>query len=164
MFWHDDFKGVDWDEKIQDDVTTTLSLLNGLDRTYDLVYTKEQLEVLRKKFSTYPNDKLKKIASVVREALGFSKLWMADLRAFLETGENDTTFTLSAETNRVFNDLRKIFGNETKQFTDMSDSIISAVKSQPENKPLYLQRLNEHLKYDNDKYSAPFKKLFKEEL
>lgn len=164
MFWHDDFKGVDWDERIKNDVATSLSLLNGLERTYDIVNTKEQLDILQKRFSNYPKDKLKMIASGVREALNFSKLWMTDLKAFLGTGPTDTVFTLSPETNRIFEHLKDIFGRETNQFTDMVDSMVLAVKKQPENKPIYLKRLNDHVKYDNDIYSMPFKKLFKEDL
>ena len=165
MFWHKDYAGVDWKEKVKDDINTSISLLSAVTQPYDLVNTKEQIENFSKQLSKYPQGKRKEIASTVRAFLNFGNMWTRDLIIYLENYESDTVFKFSPKSQQVYDSLQNYYQiDELAIINSVTDSISKEIREYPENRQMYISRLKGHDTYDNSIYDKYFYKLFSEHL
>ena len=163
MFWHEDYAGVDWNEKINDDINTSIRLLTAITLTYDILNTKEQISKFSEQLSKYPSDKRKQIANAVRRFLNFGNLWTRDLVSFLDKNESNSAFDFSSKTKVEYDSLKNFYHiEEVSEWESIIDSLIIEIKMYPENRQLYLNRLKGHDIKDNKIYSNYFYKLFNE--
>ena len=165
MFWHDDFKGVNWKEKISDDINTSIKLLSAVTQTYDLVNTKQQIEDFTKQLSKYPNDKRKEIANTVRRFLNFGDLWTKDMILHLERADSAINFKFSLQSQQAYDSLMNYYYiAEMKDFKNLADSITKEILKFPENKQMYIDRFKDHDRLDISQYGKYFQKMFNEPL
>lgn len=165
FFWHDDFAGVDWKERVSEDINTSIRLFTGVTQTYDLVNTKQQIEDFSKQLLKYPTVRRKEIAHAVRMFLQFGDLWTKDVIAHLEGSDSNSSFEFSPKAKRAYDSLMNYYYiAEMKDFQTAADSLINDMIENPENKQIYITRLKGHDATDIRQYEKYFYKIFKESL
>jgi hypothetical protein len=56
-FWHDDFKGLDWDKRLSSDVYVMFELMSAIGNTTEVETLANEVEKFSKKIEDYPKDK-----------------------------------------------------------------------------------------------------------
>jgi hypothetical protein len=84
-YWHDDFKGVDWKLRIENDAETLCSLLELSTEKYSIDETKMQIENFSKKINSYPKDKIDTLNKASKMFIRYYKASTADLLNVLDS-------------------------------------------------------------------------------
>ena len=103
--WHDDFAGVDWSQRIQNDARTAILLLSAASENDAIRADKvaAAVEEFSEKLAQYPIDKRAKVKSVVDSFLAYEEALSNDLavefdRELSGTGDGKFRFQSSAKT------------------------------------------------------------------
>ncbi|MES2023904.1 MAG: hypothetical protein V4439_04435 [Patescibacteria group bacterium] len=121
MFWHDDYRGVDWIKKIKDDIESTIYFVNTAPaKETDTYKLNEEMDEFSKKISEYPKAKYDELKTGTKEYIEFSVYFMDDFLGWKNKMANrDTTFEYSKKTLVAVSDLVNKYGLiELKQLPD----------------------------------------------
>jgi hypothetical protein len=166
FFWHDDFAGVDWTQRINNDIATTIELMGASTTDHQIDNTKKQIEDFSKKIAAYPSDKKKLIQRGVDMFLIFQKHMATDLLHYVENLEDGQEFNLSDKTKALYDTLSNHY-----QFGGVDllkraiDTLAVQIKYSGEDDLSELeQRIRSHNTYDDTIYGNVYLKIFKEKF
>jgi hypothetical protein len=162
-FWHDDFAGVNWTERIKDDVGTAVQLITASQQTYQINETKSEIEKFANKMKTYPVDKKLEIQDGVKKFILFSEYLGRDFYGYVVNFKRDSTFELANDTQRLYDSLDSYYNiggiNALKWVMDSVTNLID-----DNNIAEYQDRVKTHNDYDFDIYAVAYQRLFNEKL
>lgn len=164
-FWHDDYAGVNWKEKIDDDAETAIELIMSSNSGQNIDETKTQMRNLSEKISKYPKDKRQEIEKIVRRYLSFIFKITDDFTSYVNNFPIDSTFRMSSSTQKIIDSLKSenhITGLETMK--QIFDSLSVNIKNDSENISTYRQRLKLHNLTDNEFIGKSFLRIFQVNL
>lgn len=169
FFWHDDFAGVNWEERVKDDVGTTIDLMSSsTTASYNIDNVKQQINDFSQKISTYPKNRKIEIEKGVKQYLRFGKVLTTDLVNYVNTFDPNnpyTEYTLSDETKKLGDSLDNYFNIKGIKLAISSfDTLKVQIQKDAENISVYRQRINAHSYGDDEVYSNVYYKIFKEKL
>jgi hypothetical protein len=165
MFWHNDFPGVDWKQKISEDVSISIQLLSAVTQPATMVEANQQLEHLANQLESYPASKRKEVANAVRMCLRYGDIWAFELWSYLTSADSSVSFSFSADANSLMDSLRSKYNiYEIDAMRTMADSVILQTKDKPEERILLAGRLKDHVDEDKLTYKRYFPKLFNEDF
>ena len=90
-FWHDDFAGVDWNERLESDVRTAIILMDNFSSKEKADENAKQIEEFSKKIQAYPKDKFRYIKNASATYIRFTKTTTDDVTSYIEALKNNTT-------------------------------------------------------------------------
>ncbi|MFH2108155.1 MAG: hypothetical protein ABII93_05740 [Chrysiogenia bacterium] len=176
FFWHNDFAGVNWDEKLKDDGRYCIYLFHGsIDESVNPQELSKNSETFKKNINKYPKDKLDVLKSFSRlyfkyQLAMFSNI-VAAFQTYLSFGEANLSH--SGDMQIIENKLRGYLHEEDimKMNVETNSGFTKFNEMFPQLDALSETEKNERLKnmvagivYVQSKYSAEFKKLFDEDL
>jgi hypothetical protein len=129
FFWHDDFAGVDWNERIKDDIMIECRLIDYSTGITNINDIQMQTEEFSKRISTYPSkwkQELKNGASAyIRWNLSL-KNDVINYATDIINGLNKQ-FDFSESTNKIYDSTKNYYGVQTVSITSKSlDSTLNA--------------------------------------
>lgn len=113
FFWHDDFPGVDWDERVESDIRTGILLLSvSLDpEPSKAAEIDRSIEKFREITNTYPAEHKEKIRQAIRLYIEYWHSFYVDsllqAEAAILEGTSDLELKASPKTIEIENKLRK---------------------------------------------------------
>lgn len=113
FFWHDDFPGVDWDERVGSDIRTGILLLSvSVDpEPSKAAAIDRSIEKFREITNTYPTEQKEKIRQAIRLYIEYWRSFYADTllqaKAAILEGTRDFELKASPKTIEIENNLRK---------------------------------------------------------
>lgn len=165
MFWHDDFPGVDWKQKVSDDVSISIQLLSAVKQPGTMAEANQQLDQLATQIQTYPAEKRREIARGVRMVLRYGDVWAYELSEYLISRDTLKTFSFSADAKALIDSIKNEYGMfEIDQMSALADSLIGNTENSLEERRILARRLKGHIDTDKTFDSRYFRKLFKEDL
>jgi len=177
IWWHDDFAGINWVDRLKTDTKNCLIMLTeyGYDNS---VRINEEIENAKNKYSKYPKDKLLYIKNFCREYVSFYELTNKDSKQFITDFLNTGNFKFvkSKETLLIENQLKKYHIEDLDIALQQADSLLAKYKDVLQNvknqydvapkeekeKFIELIIINQNKKLSNIKLA--FKNLFNEEM
>lgn len=124
FFWHDDFAGVNWTDRIKDDVETATKLIDYSNTKESIDDIKMQTESFSNKISKYPIDKKRQIEQGVRLYINWYRNVKIDMENYTEQAmKGDVNkFAFSKNTDIIGDSLSSIYNlveiNHSRHYLD----------------------------------------------
>ena len=108
FFWHDDFKDVNWDQRLKGDLQVSYDILShSLDTDIDVMKFNEYIEKFSSKVNKYPEAKRKELINSARLVCDFYKSSSNDMVEYIIDLKSDSSkITWSDKTKLLGNSLR----------------------------------------------------------
>ena len=165
MFWHDDYAGVNWRDKVNDDAGTAIQLITSTNSLYKIDEVKKQSDEFAEKISKYPNDKKDEIQKIVKDYLSFIKMVTSDFTSFINNFDANEDFHFSSKTEQKYDSLNNYYKiGGTESFKKVIDSLVIVIKNDKENISEYRERINLHNLTDDEFIKKAYYRIFKENL
>lgn len=84
-FWHDDFAGVDWEQRIKSDASTVLNLIDLSAETQNIDDTKMQIEKFSQKIGAYPKDKKERLKIAGSRYIKYVEYMTDDMSSYIDS-------------------------------------------------------------------------------
>lgn len=165
MFWHNDYAGVDWKEKVTDDVGTAIQLMSSTMGSSKIDDVKSQINEFADKISKYPPQRKKEVKEGVVKFYRFLDSWTNDFTNYIDTFKADTHFKMGFETSTLYDSLNVFYNVPGLNiYQTLNDSMENIVKENKDNLEELKSRLHLHQRFDIDYYDKAFFKIFGEHL
>lgn len=176
FFWHDDYRGVDWDKKLQNDSQSCVYFLNQYNEEGANIYQlNKDLEKFSSQIHKYPDDKIEYLKTGSRIYIEWTALYLQSLILSYENYFKNGKFDFLKNDNILQLEQRlKIHGlGDLVTFGDETMTAVqkNLVNKNDENKQKTIEYgkkviddLKIRIKYQQSNFSGTYKNIFNEEF
>ena len=164
FFWHDDFSGINWKQRIKDDVTTAMTLMSASLSTRDVDATKSQIEDFSKKMSAYPDTRKIEVQRGAAMYVQLMGQFADDCLGFADRYEHSAKFELSTKTEDLARRLTSTYGmiGDVVALKRVIDSAITHAIRTPDDISTFRNRITNMRAANQTVFEDVYFRMFKE--